>query len=144
MSFFLRVTLLFFFFAASSLGLQASEEYQFASAEQEQQYRDIISQLRCPKCQNQSIADSDAPLSEDLRYIVYQKLKAGESKGQILQYMQDRYGDFVLYDPPVSPKNYVLWFMPILVFLLIIVALLKKVGKRELEPEPDSEQEQQL
>ncbi len=120
-----------------SFGLLANETYQFDSGVQEKTYREIISELRCPKCQNQSIADSDAPLSEDLRYIVYQKLKAGETKATILQYMQDRYGDFVLYDPPVSPKNYVLWFMPIIVFLIIIAALVTKVGKRKLKPEAE-------
>ncbi|NVJ67970.1 MAG: cytochrome c-type biogenesis protein CcmH [Gammaproteobacteria bacterium] len=121
----------------ASVTLWASQQYEFDSPEQEQEYRDITSQLRCPKCQNQSIADSDAGLSEDLRFIVYQKLKAGENKETILQYMQQRYGDFVLYDPPVSPKNYILWFMPFMVFLIIIVALIKKVGKRELKPEDD-------
>lgn len=124
-----------------SLAVWADESYQFDSLEQEQAYREIISELRCPKCQNQSIADSDASLSEDLRFIVYQKLKAGESKQAILDYMQKRYGDFVLYDPPVSPKNYILWFMPVIVFLLIIIALVKKVGKRQLQPEDDAEQE---
>ncbi|MRX26568.1 cytochrome c-type biogenesis protein [Kangiella sp. HZ709] len=118
----------------------ANETYQFDSPEQERLYREIANELRCPKCQNQSIADSDAPLSEDLRYLVYQKLKAGENKQQILQYMQDRYGDFVLYDPPISPKNYVLWFMPLLVFIIIIIALIARVGRRELQPEDEAEE----
>ncbi len=121
----------------ASVAVLASENYQFDSPEQEQAYREISSQLRCPKCQNQSIADSDAELSEDLRFIVYQKLKAGDSKQEILNYMQKRYGDFVLYDPPVSPKNYVLWFMPIIVFIIIIASLVKKVGRRELQPEDE-------
>ncbi len=118
----------------------ANETYQFDSPEQERLYREIANELRCPKCQNQSIADSDAPLSEDLRYLVYQKLKAGENKQQILQYMQERYGDFVLYDPPISPKNYVLWFMPLLVFIIIIIALIARVGRRELQPEDEAEE----
>lgn len=118
----------------------ANETYEFDNAAQEQLYREITNELRCPKCQNQSIADSDAGLSEDLRYIVYQKLKAGEGKSQILQYMQDRYGDFVLYDPPISPKTYVLWFMPFIVFVIIIAALVKKVGRRELLPENEVEE----
>lgn len=122
-----------------SIAILANETYIFDSAEQERLYREIASELRCPKCQNQSIADSDAPLSEDLRYIVYQKLKAGDSKSEILRYMQERYGDFVLYDPPVSPKNYVLWFMPFAVFLIIIVALVLKVGRRKLQPEDEVE-----
>ena len=119
----------------ASVVVLANESYQFDSLEQEQLYRDVISELRCPKCQNQSISDSDAELSEDLRFIVYQKLKAGDDKQAILDYMQKRYGDFVLYNPPVSPKNYLLWFMPVIVFILIISVLIKKVWRRELQPE---------
>lgn len=131
--FFAVIALLF------SITLLANETYIFDSPEQEKLYREISSELRCPKCQNQSIADSDAELSEDLRYIVYQKLKAGDSKSEILRYMQQRYGDFVLYDPPISPKTYVLWFMPFLVFVIIIIALVMKVGRRQLQPEDKTE-----
>ena len=111
------------------------ETYEFETKEQEQLYTEIIHELRCPKCQNQTIAESNAGLSEDLRYIVYQKVSQDESKREILAYMQERYGDFVLYDPPVKPSNYFLWFAPILVFLIILIAVLAKVGRRKVEPE---------
>lgn len=117
----------------------ATDEYAFDSIAQEKEYRVIINQLRCPKCQNQTIADSDAELSEDLRFIVYQKLKRGESRQQIFSYFQKRYGDFILYNPPVSPQNYLLWFMPIVVFLIIIAFLVLKVGRRKLVAEDDFE-----
>lgn len=111
------------------------ETYEFETEAQEQLYTEIINELRCPKCQNQTIAESNAGLSEDLRYIVYQKVSDGDSKREILAYMQERYGDFVLYDPPVKPSNYFLWFAPILVFLIILIAVLAKVGRRKVEPE---------
>ncbi|MCW8857316.1 MAG: cytochrome c-type biogenesis protein CcmH [Kangiella sp.] len=111
------------------------ETYDFDNEEQEQLYYEIISELRCPKCQNQTIADSDASLSRDLRFIVQQKVKAGETKGQILNYMQERYGDFVLYDPPLQPANYILWFSPLIIFLIILVVVVIRVGRRTIDPE---------
>lgn len=111
------------------------ETYDFDNEEQEQMYYDIINELRCPKCQNQTIADSDAPLSRDLRFIVQQKVKAGETKRQILAYMQERYGDFVLYDPPVQPANYILWFAPLAIFLIILIIVITRVGRRKIDPE---------
>ncbi|GAA4356279.1 cytochrome c-type biogenesis protein [Kangiella marina] len=120
---------------ASLQAFAVIETYEFKTEQQEQLYTEIINELRCPKCQNQTIAESNAGLSEDLRYIVYQQVSAGESKRDILAYMQERYGDFVLYDPPVKPSNYFLWFAPILVFLIILIAVLSKVGRRKVKPE---------
>lgn len=113
------------------------ETYEFDNKEQEQLYTEIINELRCPKCQNQTIAESNAGLSKDLRYVVYQKVMEGEPKRLILSYMQERYGDFVLYDPPVKPSNYFLWFAPLLVFLIIIIIVLARVGRRDVTPEDD-------
>ncbi|WP_223579804.1 cytochrome c-type biogenesis protein [Kangiella taiwanensis] len=119
-----------------SFQLQAViETYEFETPEQEQLYTEIINELRCPKCQNQTIAESNAGLSEDLRYIVYQKVSQNQTKREILAYMQERYGDFVLYDPPVKPSNYFLWFAPIIVFLIILAAVLTKVGRRRVKGE---------
>ncbi|NVK23236.1 MAG: cytochrome c-type biogenesis protein CcmH [Kangiellaceae bacterium] len=128
----LALTLLFTLLLTSLPLLAVIETYEFDNTAQEQMYYQVINQLRCPKCQNQTIADSDAPLSKDLRYIVYQKVMAGESEAQIFSYMQQRYGDFVLYEPPVKPANYFIWFAPIFVFLIIIIALVVKVGRRKV------------
>ena len=126
-----------------SFQLQAViETYEFDTPEQEQLYTEIINELRCPKCQNQTIAESNAGLSEDLRYIVYQKVSEGQAKREILAYMQERYGDFVLYDPPVKPSNYFLWFAPILVFMVILIAVLAKVGRRKVNSEPSESGEE--
>lgn len=129
--FLLAISLLLF----AQLAEAVIETYDFDNEEQEQLYYEIISELRCPKCQNQTIADSDAPLSRDLRFIVQQKVKAGETKRQILTYMQERYGDFVLYDPPVQPANYILWFSPLIIFLIILVVVVIRVGRRTIDPE---------
>lgn len=115
--------------------LAVIETYEFETEAQEQLYTEIIHELRCPKCQNQTIAESNAGLSEDLRFIVYQKVMDGENKRSILTYMQERYGDFVLYDPPVKPSNYFLWFAPLAVFLIILIIVLAKVGRRKVTPE---------
>ncbi|WP_417446673.1 cytochrome c-type biogenesis protein CcmH [Kangiella sp.] len=126
----LIISILFF----AQLAEAVIETYDFDNEEQEQLYYEIINELRCPKCQNQTIADSDAPLSRDLRFIVQQKIKVGETKSQILTYMQERYGDFVLYDPPVQPANYVLWFAPLAIFLIILVVVISRVGRRKVNP----------
>ena len=118
------------------------ETYEFKTEEQEQLYTDIINELRCPKCQNQTIAESNAGLSEDLRYIVYQQVSNGSTKREILAYMQERYGDFVLYDPPVKPSNYFLWFAPLAVFIVILIAVLLKVGRRRVKPEQTGTEEE--
>jgi cytochrome c-type biogenesis protein CcmH len=79
--------------------------------------REISKELRCLVCQNQSIDDSSADLARDLRLIVRQRLTAGDSDDQVLQYVTDRYGDFVLLRPPVKPATLVLWLAPPLLLI---------------------------
>ena len=83
-------------------------------------YRTLISELRCLVCQNQSIADSDAPLAADLRAQVETQLAAGRSDAEIQRYLTDRYGDFVLYRPPFKPSTWLLWAGPFVLLLLAI------------------------
>ncbi|AIX73014.1 MAG: cytochrome c-type biogenesis protein [Mixta calida] len=113
--------------------LATIETWQFDSAEQEQQYRELTASLRCPKCQNNSIADSNAMIAADMRLKVYQLLKQGQSGKQITQYMVARYGNFVTYQPPVIPSTLILWAGP----LLFIVAggLVIFLRSRRLPPE---------
>jgi cytochrome c-type biogenesis protein CcmH len=86
--------------------------------------REISQNLRCLVCQNQSIDDSNADLARDLRIIVRQRLVAGDSDEDVLQYLVDRYGDYVLLTPPVRGSTYVLWFGPIVILLVAGGALL--------------------
>lgn len=86
----------------------------FNDPAQEQAFRQLTTQLRCPKCQNNSIADSNAMIAVDLRQKVYELLQEGKSKQQITDYMVARYGHFVTYDPPLTPLTLWLWVLPVL------------------------------
>ena len=96
-----------------SLSIQAAiETYQFDSPEQEARFRQLGYELRCPKCQNQAIGDSDAEISGDLRAEVYRMLKEGATDAEIKDFMVARYGRYVLYNPPLDQQTLVLWFGP--------------------------------
>lgn len=95
----------------------AIEVYEFDSLEQEQQFKELGSTLRCPKCQNNTIADSNAELAVDLRHKVYQMTKEGKSKQDIIDYMIARYGNFVTYNPPFTIATSILWLGPVAVVL---------------------------
>lgn len=92
----------------------AIDTYHFSSVEQEDQYRQLTQSLRCPKCQNNSIADSSAMIAADMREKVYQLMEQGQSRQQIIDYMVARYGNFVTYEPPVTPSTLILWLGPLL------------------------------
>jgi len=99
-------------------GHAAIEVYQFDDIEKTNRFKSFTEELRCPKCQNQNIADSNAEIAQDLRTKLQQMLIADKTDDEIVQYMVNRYGDFVLYEPKVDPQTYLLWFGPI--FLLIV------------------------
>lgn len=80
--------------------------------------RDLSKELRCMVCQNQSIDDSDAPLARDLRLLVRERLTAGDSDKQVIDFLVARYGDFVLLKPPLTTQTMLLWFTPLLVLLI--------------------------
>jgi len=112
----------------------AIDTYEFADEAERQRYRSLIEELRCPKCQNQNIADSDAPIAMDLRAQVYRMLEEGQSNEQIIDFLVSRYGDFVLYKPPVTARTLLLWYGPagLLVggFVLLGVVVLRRRGKK--------------
>jgi cytochrome c-type biogenesis protein CcmH len=101
----------------------------FTDAEQEARYQQLTLELRCLVCQNQNLADSDAPLAQDLRQEIYNMMQAGRTDDEIKQFLIDRYGDFVLYMPPVKSNTLVLWLMP--AFLLIGGALVVLIAVRK-------------
>lgn len=94
------------------------EELQFDNAQQETDYRTLIKELRCPQCQNNNIADSHATIADDMRMKTLELLKQGKSKDDVVEYMVERYGNFVTYDPPITPATVLLWALPILLILL--------------------------
>lgn len=118
----------------SQVGRAAISSYEFDDPQREQQYRELIAELRCPKCQNQNIADSDAPLAADLRQKVYGMVKQGQSSEAVVEYMVQRYGDFVTYRPPLKPLTWVLWFGPAALLTLTVLLLLVWIRRRNREP----------
>jgi cytochrome c-type biogenesis protein CcmH len=101
-----------------SFSTYAVDTRQLSDPDQQEIYESLTKELRCLVCQNQTIADSNAELAADLRRQVYEMLQQGKSRQEIIQFMTDRYGDFVLYKPPFKGKTSLLWIAPV-VFLLI-------------------------
>ena len=119
-----------------SLCLHAAiETYEFDSPEQEARFRQLGYELRCPKCQNQAIGDSDAEISGDLRAEVYRMLKDGATDDEIKEFMVARYGRYVLYNPPLDKHTLILWFGPAVLLILggIFVGLRIRQSKKALE-----------
>lgn len=107
------------------------EVYQFTSPELELRYQSLTEELRCLVCQNQNIADSHAELAQDLRRKVYEMLSSGQSNAQIIDYMTERYGDFVLYRPPFNIRTILLWFTPVLALLIGALGFMSILNRRE-------------
>ncbi len=141
-----KVTFLFITLLFSSL-VFSDEVLTFKSAEQEQLYHELIQELRCPKCLNQSIADSHAGISEDLRNLVYEKVIAGETKRDIKVFLKERYGDFILYQPEVEGANLVLWYGPVVAIIFIVFVLwfrFKSKSSSSIDNELDESESERL
>ena len=118
----------------------AGDPLIFTDAEREVRYQQLTVQLRCLVCQNQNLADSDAPLAQDLRQEIYNMMQAGRTDDEIKQFLIDRYGDFVLYMPPVKSNTLVLWLMPAVLLIGGALVLLIAVQKRKLNPRGQEEE----
>lgn len=117
----IKVLFVAFTLSMSSNSLAAIETYSFNNAQQEQDYKILINELRCMVCQNQNLADSNAELAQDLRRQVHKLLVEDEfNRKQVVGYMVERYGDFVLYNPPIKNYTYLLWLGP---FIFLIIGL---------------------
>jgi cytochrome c-type biogenesis protein CcmH len=131
----------------SPIALAAIDTYDFETEEQRARFYQLGSELRCPKCQNQNIADSNAPIATDLRREIYRLLNEGHSNKEIVEFMVMRYGDFVRYRPALTAQTAVLWFAPA-AFLLIgfgtLVYMLRSRRRALARPEQElSEVERQ-
>jgi cytochrome c-type biogenesis protein CcmH len=103
--------------------LAAIDVYTFDNDAQEQTFRELTRELRCPKCQNQDIADSNAGLAKDLRDKTYQMVREGKEKQEVVDYMVARYGNFILYNPPLMASTLILWLGPLLVIVIGVVTV---------------------
>jgi len=104
--------------ALFSTPVHAIDPLPFKDRAEEVRFQNLTRQLRCLVCQNQDLADSDADLAKDLRKQVFEMMQSGKSDAQIKEYLVARYNDFVLYDPPLKPGTWLLWFLP---FALLII-----------------------
>ena len=109
----------------------AELNYPFSQPAQEAQFRHLISELRCMVCQHQNLAESDAPLAQDMKNLIYQKVMAGESDSQIQNYLTDRYGDVILFKPPLKGITAGLWLSPILFLVFGVCIFLNNIKRRK-------------
>ncbi|WP_043766532.1 cytochrome c-type biogenesis protein [Algiphilus aromaticivorans] len=136
--------LLVVFVVIGSFGapLQAQEHERIPlTAEQEQRFHRLANELRCLVCQNQSIAESNAPLAQDLKERVRRQISEGRSDEEIKNYMRDRYGDFVLYKPPFNAVTAVLWISPLILLGVGAIWLALRMRRARADDLPDDEPE---
>lgn len=125
----------------------AIEVYEFDTPEQEEAFKKLGKELRCPKCQNNNIADSNAGLAQDLRLKVYEMLKQGKSEDEIVDYMVARYGNFVTYNPPLTASTFILWAGPALFVIIgftVLVMRSRKPKVKTTKAELDKEEQARL
>ena len=115
----IKIALSFLFILSTNLYSEAY--YEFDDVENEARFYNLIKEIRCPKCTSGSLASSNAPVSEDLKKVISQMIVDGKSDTQIKNYISDRFGKDTLYDTPVEPNTYVLWYSP---FIFLIICLI--------------------
>ncbi|MBU2413068.1 MULTISPECIES: cytochrome c-type biogenesis protein [Marinomonas] len=119
-----------------SLSVFAQEQMTFSSELNKTRYQSLVEELRCPKCQNQNLADSGSGIAVDLRELVHQMIEQGKTDQEIVDYMVARYGSFVLYRPQHSTATFLLWYGPfillgigLLAFVVVVMANRKRRGR---------------
>ena len=110
------------------------EAFTFATPADELHFKDLIAEIRCLVCQNQSLLDSDAGLAHDLRAEVYDMMQAGKNDDEIVEFLVTRYGDFVLYKPPLKPSTWLIWFGPFVLLLIAAFLLLRSIRRQQKVP----------
>ncbi len=122
-------------FASNTVDASPVDTFEFKDEVTKVRFQALSKELRCPKCQNQNLADSNSPIAADLRRELYELLQQGKADSEVVDFMVDRYGEFVLYRPRFSNVTYILWFGPALLILIgvivVIVILRKKPASKE-------------
>ena len=138
---------LVFALSANQVNASPVDTYEFRDEVTKIRFQALSKELRCPKCQNQNLADSNSPIAADLRRELYELLQQGKADSEIITFMVSRYGEFVLYRPRVSELTYVLWFGPAILILLGIIVVIVIVRRKPVDKNTlalSSEQQQQL
>jgi len=110
--------------------LAAIDAYSFPDDNLRERYNSLIDELRCPQCLNTNLAGSDSMISKDLRREVHRLVLEGKSDDEVRDFMQQRYGDFILYKPQVKASTYVLWFGPVVLFFIAVAVMVKLLARR--------------
>lgn len=134
-------------FATTTIFSGAQAEMITVGPEHEERFHEILEELRCLVCQNQTLADSSSELANDLRVEVKELLEKGASNEEIITFMSDRYGDFVLYNPPLKPRTFLLWFGPFLLLfggVLSALFIIRKRNKVNVVERLDDQDQQKL
>ncbi len=129
------------------LSFAAIEVHEFKSEIDRQRYQSFIDEMRCPKCQNQNLSGSNSPIAMDLRKQLYVMIEQGKSDEEIVTYMLDRYGDFILYKPRVTAKTIFLWGAPVfflLIGLLVLITLLRHKRRLSVQTALSSDEQAEL
>ncbi len=119
---------------------------EFDTPEQQERFWKLANELRCVVCQNQSVADSNAGIAQDVRDVVRDMILQGKTDDEIYTFLVERYSDYILYNPPLKPKTVVLWLGPALLFFIALLSLLWAIryhAKTTAQPEHLTEEEQQ-
>ena len=133
----MRLIMLIMCFFVTLPSLAAEEILPFADPKQQALFRELTHELRCPKCQNQNIADSNAVVAVDMRKKTYELVQQGQDKAQVIEYMKLRYGDFVHYQPPLQLSTIWLWLLPALLVLGMGAFVLRKNKQQSLPGSED-------
>ena len=126
-----------FFLLHALPALAMLDKFEFSDESQELRYKDLIAEIRCLVCQNQSLLDSDAELAQDLRVEVFDMVQSSQDDDQIVDFLVQRYGDFVLYSPPVKPSTYLLWYGPFVLLIIAALILLRSVRRQKQTAKKD-------
>lgn len=134
-------------FASNIVYASPVETFEFQDEVTKVRFQALSKELRCPKCQNQNLADSNSPIAADLRRELYELLQQGKADIEIVDFMVARYGEFVLYRPRVSSLTYILWFGPallILIGIIVVIIILRKKPATKENLTLDSHQQEKL
>ena len=132
------ITLLFLLCVSFSSISAPVETFQFDSPETEKIFHKLSEELRCLVCQNQNVAESNADLAKDLRLEIYTMLSEGKTEDEIVDFMVQRYGDYVLYRPPLKPMTWLLWFGPIIIFTIGLIFVVRFMRSQDDATQTDS------
>ena len=141
------VVLTFTLITAFNVKASPVDIYEFKDEVTKIRFNALTKELRCPKCQNQNLADSNSPIAADLRREVYELLQQGQADIEIVNFMVARYGDFVLYRPRVNSLTYILWFGPIVLLFIgigVVIMVLRRKPAKQAEETLSAEQQSKL